>query len=283
MAAFTVCLTHDVDRVYKSYQYLTRDLRHGEWGRLKTLWNRESPFWRFEHLMELEDRYGARSTFYFLQESIPFEPLRPANWKLSLGRYSYEDPKIQKAIRRLAAGGWEIGVHGSYNSFRDAELLRSEKESLEEVLGESVCGIRQHYLNLDIPRTWLLQKAAGFKYDASLGRRRDIGFPDGRDRPFRDPVSGQVIIPLALMDGYLFRRASQDLEKAWSMTLNLIDEAERSDAVLTALWHPHVCNDAEYPGWGTLYERLIKECHARAARFLTAREVYEEYVSHSSS
>ncbi|HEX2080711.1 MAG TPA: polysaccharide deacetylase family protein, partial [Longimicrobium sp.] len=228
----TVCLTHDVDRVYKTYHYLTRDLRGGHLRRLRTLFTGESPFWRFEALMAAEDRHGARSTFFFLEESIPFEPLRPARWKLSAGRYSYRDPRVAGVIRALDAGGWEIGVHGSYRSYRDGGLLRREKASLEEVLGRPVTGIRQHYLNLDVPETWRLQRAAGFRYDASLGRRSGIGFPDGRDRPFRDPDTGMVVIPLGMMESYLFRQAGGDPERAWTLTRGMIDAAERDGSVL---------------------------------------------------
>lgn len=273
----TVCLTHDVDRVYKTHQYLTRDLRGGHLSRLRTLFTGASPFWRFEPLMEVEDRHAARSTYFFLEESIPFEPLRPARWKLSLGRYSYADRRVAEIVRRLDAGGWDIGVHGSYNSFRDGELLRREKASLEAVLGRPTTGIRQHYLNLDVPGTWILQRDAGFRYDASLGRRSGIGFPQGRYRPFVDPASGMLVIPLAMMESYLFREAGGSLERAWSLTLQLMDEAEREDAVFTVLWHPHVYNDAEFPGFATLYDRLLGEARARGARFLTCQEVFEAY------
>jgi peptidoglycan/xylan/chitin deacetylase (PgdA/CDA1 family) len=273
---FTVCLTHDVDRVYKTYQYLTHDVRRGRLRGLRTLLTREEPYWCFPRIMEMEARHGVRSTFYFLEETIPPDWLRPSSWKLSFGRYGFRDPRVSAVIRELDAGGWEVGLHGSYRSYRDGALLAREKDSLEQVLGREVAGIRQHYLNLDVPDTWKLQRAAGLRYDASLGLRQDIGFPGGRRHPFTDPESGMFVIPLALMEGFLMNRAGRDVERAWALTLPLLDEAQAHGATFVALWHPHLYNEDDFPGLAPLYERLVAECRARGARFRTCGQVWAE-------
>ncbi|HWK90349.1 MAG TPA: hypothetical protein VNP72_10145, partial [Longimicrobium sp.] len=200
MSRLTVCLTHDVDRVYKTYQYLTHDVRQGKLRRLRTLLTGERPYWTFDAIMEMEDRHGARSTFFFLEESIRARLLSPSSWKLAFGRYHFRDRRVAPLIRTLAEHGWEVGLHGSYQSYRDGALLRREKESLESVLGRPVLGIRQHYLNLDVPTTWQLQRDAGLVYDASFGKKPGIGYRDDRLYPWFDDASGMCVIPLALME-----------------------------------------------------------------------------------
>ncbi len=275
-APFTVCLSHDVDRVRKSHQYLTHDLRRLRMRGLRTLVSRDEPYWCFEKIMEMEARHGVRSTWYFLHETIPPDWLRPSSWKLAFGRYSLEEPRIGEVIRELDAGGWEVGLHGSYRSYRDGALLAAEKALLERVLGHEVIGIRQHYLNLDVPDTWRLQREVGLRYDASLGLRHAVGFPDGRRHPFRDPATGMWVVPLAIMEAYLLALAGGDAERAWRLMLPVIDEAEAHRATLVALWHPHLFNEEDFPAYAPLYERLIRECASRGARFLTCAEVYEE-------
>ena len=152
MSGLTVCLTHDVDRVCKTYQYITHDLLHLKFTKLGSIFSKENPYWAFKKIMSIENEYQVKSTFFFLEESLPFKFFSPKNWKLSLGKYKFSTPPVYNIIKELDANGWEIGLHGSYNSFRDYSLLSREKNNLEKVLAKPVVGIRQHYLNLDIPR-----------------------------------------------------------------------------------------------------------------------------------
>jgi len=272
---FKICLTHDVDRTRKTYQYITHDIRKMKFGRLRTILNGEQPYWQFERIMEIEQEYGVRSTFFFLNESIPFEPLNPSNWKLSLGRYSFHETDVKRVIRELDAGGWEVGLHGSYNSYKNFDLLKNEKAFLEDVLGKQVLGIRQHYLNLNIPETWLLQREAGFEYDASYGKKQEIGYLNKQYRPFTDDESGMYVIPLALMECYLFSKAGNDPTKAWTLTKQLMDEAEQHNAVFTVLWHQRMFNKMEFPGFTEVYRKIIEDGKERNAEFVTCGELFK--------
>jgi len=276
---FTVCLTHDVDRIRKTYQYLTHDIRNGRFSNLKTLFNGKSPYWMFEKIIDIEMKFGVRSTFFFLDETIAFNPLSLSNWKLSLGRYRLSEPKVASKIRELDRGGWEIGLHGSYNSYRDLSLLRREKENLENVLGKKVIGIRQHYLNLDNPDTWIIQRQAGFEYDSSLGLKQDIGFPDGRFHPFTDSQSKMFVIPLAIMECYLFSVSNHDPALIQKNILEMLDQAQKNSALLCVLWHPHLFNDDDFPCYTEAYEYLIQEAKLCGARFMTCAQIHQEYMN----
>ena len=275
MPSFTVCLTHDVDRIRKTYQYLTHDVRKRRFVNLKTLFNGTSPYWTFEKIMNIEEKYGVRSTFFFLNETMRFKPFSPSNWKLSLGRYRVNEPSVASLIRELDEGGWEIGVHGSYNSYKDLTLLNDEKATIEDVIGREASGIRQHYLNLEIPGTWKLQREAGFQYDASFGLQSGVGYRDGRYHPFTDTESGMFVIPLAIMECYLFESSGNDFDIIWKNTLRVIDEAKNNNGVLTILWHPHMYCDDDFPGYTEVYRKIIEETKNRGAEFLTCKEVWK--------
>jgi peptidoglycan/xylan/chitin deacetylase (PgdA/CDA1 family) len=276
---FRICLTHDVDRIHKTYQYLTHDVRRGRLRHLGTLLNGESPYWCIDDLMRLEDRFGVRSTFFMLEESIQPEWLRPSSYKLAFGRYRFSDPRVARAIREMDANGWEVGLHGSYLSFRSLELLRREKASLESVLGHGVVGIRQHYLNLDVPDTWRLQREAGFEYDASYGRLGDIGYLDERRDVFRDAATGMHVVPLTLMECYLFARAGYDVERAWELALAQMDEAEAHAGLFVVLWHQRMFNEREFPGYRDVFTRIIREGQARGAPFVTCEQAFRSATS----
>ena len=270
---FYVCLSHDVDRVSKTFQFATHFLRGLQGGNLKlAIYQLKSlvdkaHYWQFEKIMEIEDKLGLRSTFYFLNETYPFHPWKLRSWRLALGYYDMLDPSIQRVIRDLDGHGWEIGLHGSYLSFRDVNLLKKEKAALESIVGHRVLGIRQHYLNLDHD-TWARQAEAGFLYDASFGFTDDIGFKDNRFQPFM-PLPNQrfYVMPLAIMDGCVIRRKNPLAD-----ALRVIDLAKDQGACLVLNWHQERFNEREFPGWLDLYVQLIKECRARNAEFVTIGE-----------
>lgn len=266
----SVCLSHDVDRVTKTFQYATHFLRHLAHGDLRAAsyqvrsLAQRGHYWMFERVMEVEEALGVRSTFFFLNETYPFRPWRLASWRLALGYYDLFDAEIQAVIRRLDARGWEIGLHGSYLSYKDTELLKREKADLERIVGHEVGGIRQHYLNLD-PSTWSRQAEAGFLYDASFGYTDDVGFKENRFQPFRPlPDRKFYVIPLAIMDGCVLRKAAP-LDEA----RRVIDQAEAHEACLVLNWHQERFSEKEFPGWLNLYVELVQECRRRGAQFST--------------
>jgi peptidoglycan/xylan/chitin deacetylase (PgdA/CDA1 family) len=271
-STFAVCLTHDVDRVRKTYQYVTHLADRG-FMPLRQLFQDEDPYWNFEAIMQLEDKFSVRSTFFFLQESQKTDLRRPREFALARGKYKFSEKKVHDIIHQLDRNEWEIALHGSYKSYKDENLLQKEKNELEMVLGRKVLGVRQHYLNLDVPQTWRLQKSAGFAYDASFGWSHKVGFRDGRYLPFCPFSDSFWEIPLAIMDGPLLSRCG-DLNKAWTQCLNLIDAVERRRGLLTVLWHQRVFNEDEFPGWSRVYERILSECADRACCFATCRDVY---------
>jgi len=275
---FALCLTHDVDRVQKKWWHCAYYLlKTGNPYHLVSLFNkgRERPYWNFDKIVEIEKNFGVFSTFFFLNETKRVDILKPSSYKLTFGNYNIKDPDIVEVIKTLDSGGWEIGVHGSYDSYLNKELLLTEKATLERILGKSVLGIRQHFLNLEIPRTWELQCAVGFKYDVTFGSRDKVGFRDEMDIPFRPLDIPQFLaIPLTIMDGPLFEH-SDNVEDAWRKCKELIVEAEGRGALLTVLWHNNAFNEEEYPGRAGLYEKIIQECKTRGAWIARCCDIFE--------
>ena len=74
-----VCLTHDVDEVRKTYQWITypiKLIKKGKLGNLitpisfsdsKNKW--EEPYWTFDEIIHIEGSRGVKSSFYFLKET----------------------------------------------------------------------------------------------------------------------------------------------------------------------------------------------------------------------
>ena len=209
--------------------------------------------------MELEDRLGVRSTFYVMTHYL-------------------HSPKLQRALKKLDAGGWEIGLHGSMESYRDEDLLRREKAELESVIGKTIVGTRQHYYNLAIPDTWEYQRRCGFRYDTSFGNEDEEGWRDNIFYPFFPHLEGKTqrdfcVVPVNIMDGTLLSYKKIDPEGTIARGIELMDQARQRNACVVLLWHARTFCDVDYPRWAYVYRRLVQYALSRGAWTTTEGEI----------
>ncbi|WP_265107836.1 polysaccharide deacetylase family protein [Halosolutus halophilus] len=286
-ASFALCLTHDVDRPYKGLRSFYRATRDRPGYHLRTALSSSNPYWQFEELMALEEDLGVRSAFYFLNEQhlLADRPVRDwvsaSNWIEHLGRYDVTAPDVAAVIRDLEAGGWEVGLHGSYHTADDRERLREEKAALEAVLDGPVTGGRQHHLRLSIPETWRHYRSIGLRYDSSLGSGTECGFTAGY-RPIRPFGDGFRVFPLTIMEQALPDPGTR-FDAARDRCDELLAEAAANDAVMTVLWHPRYFNEREFPGYRTLYRWLVERALDRGAWVGTPRRLCKRLDSDPDS
>ncbi|MCJ7634681.1 hypothetical protein MUP77_20110, partial [Candidatus Bathyarchaeota archaeon] len=158
---FAVCLTHDVDAVYFSkaeigFSAATSLARHQAKNALKTCFNmvRWKPLWNFNDIITLEEKYGAKSSFYFL--ALEDHDLD----------FNYRIQDLENELGNITDQGWEVGLHGGHDAYNNLSEIRIEKERLEKALGREVIGYRNHFLKFKVPTTWELLSNAGLKYDS---------------------------------------------------------------------------------------------------------------------
>jgi len=258
-------LSHDVDRVRKwtpkrvGYELLRAfPMPRRVMKVLRSLRDSRDPYWNFPELMAVEEDAGVRSTFFF-----------------GVGRYDRRDPsyelyQVEGAVRELLEGGWEVGLHGSMGSYKDAGRLREERDKLGALAGE-VQGIRQHYLRLAVPETWRAQEEAGFLYDATLGYSRKEGFRAGTSLPFFpfDPEQGEAMdilaVPLGIMDTTLTTFRNYGRREAFEVVGHFIEEVGRFGGVFSLLVHQRALDGEEFPYVGPLYLKVLLELKDRGA------------------
>lgn len=280
---FALCLTHDVDRPFKRLHQALYYGRHGGLRyHLASALDGRRPYSQFETIRQLEQDLGVRSAFYFLQQPAslarrsPSAWLNPTYWIERLGRYDVAHPEIVTAIERLRDGGWEIGLHGSLPASSDPERLASEKRVLERISEEPILGGRQHHLKYTAPDTWRYQRAAGLRYDSSLGSSDSVGFR-GLYQPLRPFDDEFLVLPLTVMDvalsdpGDCFDDASRTCE-------TLLLEAREHGAVMTVCWHPMYFNSREFPGYTELYRSLVERALELGAWVGPPKTLYRRWL-----
>lgn len=278
---FAVCLTHDIDTLYKTKAgKILAALLHFHDGHfseglhsLAEMRSKKLPLWNFSDITELEERYGAKSSFYFMVQ----EPKDPYN--ANDNYYPYEIEDCETIIGELSDGGWEVGLHGGHSAYIDPVEIREKKQRLEKVLHKTVIGYRNHYLRFRVPDTWEHLHNAGFRYDSTLGYADCIGFRNGMCHPFKPyNLTTQceidiLEIPLTLMDNTLDQYMKLDASNAWEITKRLIDTVEQYHGVLTLVWH----NTSFIGEQKKFYEKILKYCAEKGAWMTNGEEIYQFY------
>ena len=281
---FAVCLTHDVDEIYPPLSHTLLSSLHYmknlNFNGLKDqlFWKYKgkefSPYWNFKEIMNLEEKHGAKSTFYFLGTDKDIRRFR----------YNIED--LENELGSIVDNGWEVGLHGGYYAYNDLEEMKKEKKRLEKVLGKEIIGYRNHYLRFKVPDTWELLAGAGFKYDTTFGYDDVVGFRSGMCHPFKpfNLNSNKEIdileIPLIIMDGALFGSVNS-VKEAWGNAKGLIDTVEQYRGVLTLLWHNNVFKCPFRNSWKKLYEKILEYSYKKNA-WMTSGEVIWRWWEHGS-
>jgi len=272
---FAVCLTHDIDVVYLSklsiilgaaksllIQYQIKSAFKMLFNNINKKWN---PWWNFEDIMALEEKYDAKSSFYFLI--------------LNKGDldFNFEIGDLEHEIGNIADKGWEVGLHGGHNAYNNLAEIEDKKTRLEKVLGKKVKGYRNHFLRFKVPDTWELLSKAGFKYDTTFGYADCVGFRNGMCHPFKpfNLVTNKEIdileIPLTIMDCTLFDYMKLDMDGAWKIINLLIDTVEKYRGVITILWHnTYMVGDKL-----RFYEKILKYCYHKNAWMTSGEEIWK--------
>ena len=273
---FAVCLTHDIDVVYLYTSKLSimynaaKSLKHGQiknalkipFNNLNKKWN---PWWNFKETMAIEEKYNAKSSFYFLT--------------LNKGDldFNFKVEDLEHEIGNIADNDWEVGLHGGHNAYDILDMIKEKKKRLENVLGREVIGYRNHYLRFKVPDTWELLSKAGFKYDTTFGYADMVGFRNGMCHPFKpfNLVTNKEIdileIPLTIMDGTLFDYMNLDMKEAWNITKLLVDTIEKYNGVITILWHNTEMVDEKLK----FYEKILKYCYEKGAWMTSGEEIWK--------
>lgn len=279
---FCVCLTHDIDYIHMSnIGRMLKILRKAPQLRIKDSFKnvahilsiKKNPYWNFEKILTIEEKYNARSSFFILTLNRPDED------------FSFCVNELEEVINNIISSGSEICLHGGHKAFVDLHEIIEKKKILESVIGKEVIGFRNHYLKFKVPDTWIHLSKAGIKYDSTCGYADCVGFRNGMCHPYNpfNLNSNQFInileIPLVIMDSTLFGYMALDYSNAWKITKRLIDEAKRYNGVITVLWHNTALSGDNSELYSKLYEKILRYSYESNAWMTSGEEIYNWWTS----
>lgn len=216
---------------------------------------------RFAEICRLEEQAGVRSVFNFYGH-VSARAKTAKTWIFNPG-YDVTAKPLRERIAWLNQGGWQIGLHQAFDSWRDADRMRAEKQVLESVLGEAVRCCRQHWLRFSWEHTWRAQQEAGLLQDSTLGFNDIPGFRNGSALEFH-PYDFETrkamrlsVCPLVLMDSHFYDYAGGDDASPLRHGQRYLQEVKAVHGTAAIVWHQRVF-DPDY-GWGDTYAQLLRE------------------------
>jgi len=268
---FSVKVTYDVDHVFpfQSMQnamracvgdILKRRRPAQAWDNLKdAFWQslvpeRNSYLQAVYALAALSTRNGLDSAFYFMS----------AKPSLFDSGYDPELPWVKACIQELLKQGVEIGFHPGYYTLDDPGLFAVEKQRLDDVVGHTKYGGRQHFLRFRVPDTWLLWESAGLTYDSTMVYPDHEGFRCGTCHPFQpydlrtDRLLDLWEQPPIVMDGTLRDYRSLTPAAGEHRILELARRCRDVEGTFILIWH-NTSLSKGWVEWGAMYQRVIEK------------------------
>lgn len=166
------------------------------------------------------------------------------------------------AVKLSKERGYKIGIHPSYATWKDLNLFKSEKEILEQIIGDEITISRQHYLHFSFDNTIEILQSAGIQQDSTLGYNRRLGFRAGTGVGFKiynlksDESTEIIEKPLSLMDSSLFEESGFKSDKYTEIAEQFINTNEY-DSEITCNFHNSRFDDAMM--FGLPQQKLYKE------------------------
>lgn len=228
-------------------------------------------------LLERLGAAGVHSTWFILSGTPTL-----ATWCRGDLTYRSESPRVRNLLESLREAGHQIGLHGSFATRTDSELLAEQRSRLEALVNGPVSAIRQHFLRMRPGATQRAMVEAGFTVDVTFGFPDRSGFRLGtadpvpawdreHDRPL--PITE---VPLHWMDRTQSKYAGIEDPAAWVADgLESAAEAEAVGGAWCGLWHPNLSAPLGFPGAEEAFDRLLAELGRRRPWFATVNEAVE--------
>ena len=212
----------------------------------------------FDWLMDISEASKLQSAFYFICGGHHFND----------ADYQPDHPIIRDLVRRIHKRGHEIGLHPSYETFQQPQLIKQEADRLrklfaEEGVSQRKLGGRMHFLRWEQPTTMRALTAAGLDYDSTLGYADQAGFRCGTcyEYPAFDAKAQESlrlrIRPLIAMDQTVIADRYMGLgvgEAAKALLLKLKANCHSVGGCFSLLWHNSSLKGEDQKG---LYTAII--------------------------
>jgi hypothetical protein len=263
---FAFVPTYDVDAawaykhkgLYRTIGGFFKDLAAGDFERIRErhqvlCGKRKDPFDSFDFQFDLQKEFKLNPIYFIL-----------------CGEYDTNDKNISlrkeafcNLIKHLGDYA-DVGVHPSFSSYLNSNKLQHEISNLSEVLHRPLTKSRQHFLRMNLPRSYQKLIELDIGDDYTMGFASQAGFRAGIADSFRfydlenDMVTNLRVHPFALMDGTMRDYLNLDVEASLTLAKQLVDEVKAVGGTFIYLTHNETLGgEGRWVGWPEMYRQLL--------------------------
>jgi len=264
---FTYISTIDVDNAYAyKYKSFVRTLGgfindffklqlRSFWDRLLVLLRiRKDPYNNFEQILALSNTHSVKVIFFFLI----------ADYTTFDTNVSATKRQFRLLIKHIADYA-SVGLHPSYYTMKNSDMLKKEKERLESITNTPTTISRQHFLRFSLPETYQNLIDLEINEDYSMGYASHVGFRASTSIPFHffdldfEIQTPLLVYPFALMDTTLNDYMGLTPKQSLGRTKDLLKEVMMVKGTFITLFHNESLSGyLRWNGWQKVYETMLK-------------------------
>ncbi len=263
-------LSFDID---VAYQYKNRSIARTGAGFFKKVLTGSFKELKNQLLVLLNKKEDAFDTYSYIFNTLKN---KKAVFFFDMGLYgkfdknpSFRNKRFRTLIKYISYKAI-IGLHPSYASNKNNNLIAIEKNKLEQITNRPISISRQHYLKLKLPYTYNNLLKNNIIEDYTMGYSGDYGFRAGTCHSFlffdleKNCVTNLRLYPFAYMDVSLNNYLKLDIDDAKKIVSEVIDVIQKHDGIFIPIWHNStLCNCNEWKGWREVLEHTIIEIDSR--------------------
>jgi hypothetical protein len=176
------------------------------------------------------------------------------------------DKKAMQELVRYHDAGYRVGVHPSWQSGDNEQLLKEEIEWIECNTEKKVTRSRQHYIRFSLPHTYRKLLKYGIEQDFSMGYGSVNGFRASVASSYfwydleKEQTTGLRIFPFCFMEANSFYEQNYTAARAMDELMHYYLLIKKVNGLMVTIWHnSFLGSDPEFAGWREVYEIFLKE------------------------
>ncbi|MEO8117351.1 MAG: hypothetical protein ABI653_06845 [Bacteroidota bacterium] len=215
----------------------------------------KDPFDQYDFIENLTQNFSLQPIYFFL--------LADKNSRYDKNISPQKDG-MKNLMKRIAVKN-KTGIHPSWQSGDNKNLLKEEIETLQKFSGQKVEKSRQHYIRMTMPHTYRTVIENNITEDYSLGYGSINGFRASTSKSFfwydleKEEKTSLQVFPFCYMDANsIFEQKLNPAETETELAYykNIIS---KSNGQMIGIWHNHfLTEEKEWLPWRKVFENFLE-------------------------